>query len=111
MANIAVKDWWYRKEQDKAGCYNWTLCWEYVYGEKNKDGNYTMLATELGKQLFEIGKADRIGYILVGEKIKETAKAVQYRLKYWNLNKAGRYVTDAPVEDKWLTWIPKSVLL
>lgn len=106
---IKVKEWWYGKEQSKAQCYNWTLCWERVF--KDENGEILNVTEDLGKMLYNSGEAEYAGYALFGEKVKETEKAVQYRLKFWNLRKAGRYVTDAPVEDRWLTWIPKSVLL
>lgn len=114
---IKVKKWWYKKEQSKAQSYDWTLCWENVYAVKE---NISVIGTDdkgiffdesWGKSCFNMGKADHVGYALFGEVVKETEKAIQYRLKFWNLRKAGRYVTDAPVEDRWLTWIPKSVLL
>lgn len=114
---IKVKDWWYKKEQSKAQSYDWTLCWENVYAVKEgvsmigTDENGIFFNEDWGKSCFNMGKADHVGYALFGEPVKETDKAIAYRLKFWNLRKAGRYVTDAPVEDRWLTWIPKSVML
>ncbi len=104
---LQVVSWWYEKEQARAGRYNWTLCWERLY----KDENGNILPEALGKFLYNEGNADYAGYVLFGEVLKETDKALQCRLKFWNLKKAGRYVTDAPVESRWTTWIPKSVLL
>lgn len=106
---IKIKDWWYKQEQSKAQRYDWTLCWEYLF--KDKDGILLNIPESIGKNMYSAGEADYAGYALFGEKVRETEKAVQFRLKYWNLRKAGRYVNDAPVEDKWLTWIPKSVML
>ena len=107
MARIEVKRWWYEKEQLKAQNYDWTLCWEKVFADES--GNkYT---EKIGKDLYNAGKVDIIGFALFGDTIKETEKAVQVQLSFWNLRKAGRYVTDAPVEKRWKTWIPKSVLL
>ena len=101
---IAVKDWWYQQEQTKANKYNWVLCWGTVYENKKGTRTYDL----------ELAHSEVIGHFLVGEKVKETEKAVQVELKFWNLNKAKyyRYITDLPVEDKiWKTWVPKSVLL
>ena len=114
---IKVKDWWYKKEQSKAQSYDWTLCWEKVYAVKEgvsvigTDDNGIFFNEAWGKSCFDMGKADHVGYALFGEVVKETDKAIAYRLKFWNLRKAHRYITDAPIEDRWLTWIPKSVLL
>ena len=105
---IEVKKWWYEKEQSKAQGYNWTLCWEKVF----EDDDGKRYKEKDGERLYNLGAEVKVvGYALFGEAVKETDKSIQYRLIFWNLNKAGRYVTDAPVESKWLTWIPKSVLL
>ena len=110
MRKITVAKWWYQKEQTKAQRYNWTLCWGYVYENKKAK-------SEKFKRMF-LDHSDeptfgyeQIGYYVVGEKLKETEKAVQFELAFWNLNRVGRYVTDAPVETRWKTWVPKSVLL
>ena len=103
-----VASWWYQKEQTKAQCFNWTLCWEKVFIDPETEVTYTEIA---GKDLYDAGKLDIAGYALFGEKVRETEKAIQVILSFWNLNKAGRYVTDAPVEKRWKTWIPKSVLI
>lgn len=110
---IKVKKWWYEKEQTKAQSYNWTLCWENLFKMVNENGELVgdFLSETAGKMLYDAGNAEKVGYVLFGEPVKETEKAIQYTLKFWNLNKAGHYVTDAPVESKWKTWIPKSVLL
>lgn len=105
---IFVKEWWYQKEQTKAQHYNWTLCWEKAYederGNRISERMCEVLESKGEQPLF-------IGYSLCGNIIKETEKAVQYELAFWNLNRAGRYVNDAPVETRWKTWVPKSVLL
>lgn len=104
---IEVKTWWYEQEQTKAGRYNWTLCWERVY----EDENGQRYNEKRGKDLYDAGKADECGFALFGNKLKETEKAIQMELSFWNLRKAGRYVTDAPVETRWKTWVSKSVIL
>lgn len=91
---VIVKAWWYRNEQTKAGSYDWTLVWSPVFDEE-KDPMHE--------------KA--VAYILQGEEVRETEKAKNFTLDFWNLRKAGRYVTDAPMERRWKTWIPKSVIL
>lgn len=110
---INVASWWYKKEQTKAQGYNWTLCWEHVYKRVDENGELVgeLLTEAQGKWLYEAGKADEVGFALFGDKLKETDKAIQMELSFWNLRKAGRYVTDAPVEKRWKTWVPKSVLL
>lgn len=110
---IEVKEWWYEKEQTSAGRYNWTLCWESLFQMMDEDGNPVgeRLNERRGKMLYEAGTAKRVGYVLFGDKLRETDKAIQVQLSFWNLNRAGRYVNDAPVEKRWKTWIPKSVLL
>lgn len=92
---FVVKTWWYEKEQSKAGMYDFTLVWNAVYDEE---------ADPLHAE-------KPIGYLLQGEEVKETEKAKNFTLDFWNLRKAGRYATDAPIEHRWKTWIPKSVLL
>ena len=107
-----VKDWWYEQEQTKAGKYNWTLCWGRVYEQEDEEGNKKRIPEIHAKYLIDKGEdVKEVGYYLCGDKVRETEKAIQVILSYWNLNKAGRYVTDAPVEKKWKTWIPKSVLI
>lgn len=107
---ILVTDWWYKNEQAKAQKYNWTLCWEHLF--KDENGDLILDKSEAYcKHLYNACKAEYAGFALFGEKIKETEKAVQYRLKVWNIRKAGRYITDAPVECRWVSWIPKSVML
>ena len=87
--NIEVKRWVYMDMQEKAQRYNRTLLWEAV--------NDTL----------QYAKSFRVS----GHKIAETEKAVQFDLYFWNLRKAGRYVTDAPVEGGWKVWIPKSAII
>lgn len=103
-----VTGWWYIKEQTKAQKFNWTLVWEKVFIDPETKTKYP---EAIGKNLYNAGKLDIAGYALFGEKVRETEKAIQVTLSFWNLNKAGRYVTDSPIETKWKTWIPKSVLI
>ena len=104
---INVKKWYFENEQCKAQRYNFTLCWEKLYiDDKNN------LIPELwGNNLYNMGKVEFKGYVFFGEKIRETEKAVFFNLKYWNLNKAGRDITHAPIEKTWKAWIPKSAIL
>ena len=105
---IRVKKWWYEQEQSKAQKYNWTLCWESVY----KDANGIIYSeTKQAKDDYNRGLLDRVGFALFGNQLKETDRAVYMELSFWNLRRAGRYITDAPVETRWKTWIPKSVLI
>ena len=105
---IIVPEWFYMKEQDKAGRYGYTLLWRRVYKYHG-----VSISVEFGNSLVESGdeEVEKIGYCFFGEKLSETEKAVQFSLSYWNLRKAGRYITDAPVEHGWKMWIPKSVIL
>ena len=107
-----VKDWWYQQEQNKAQRYNWTLCWGKVYERETEDGEKKRVSETHGQYLMDKGeKVEVVGYYLCGDKVRETEKAIEVVLSFWNLRKAGRYVTDAPVEKRWKTWIPKSVLI
>ena len=107
-----VKDWWYQQEQTKAQKYDWTLCWGKVFEHEDEEGNKKRVSEKYGEYLLDKGeKVEVVGYYLLGEQIKETEKAIQVVLSFWNLKKAGRYVTDAPVEKRWKTWIPKSVMI
>lgn len=86
---ITVKTWFYENEQNKAGKYNFTLVWKANYNEYD----------------------EKVSNNFYGKIVKETEKAIQCELLYWNLNRAERYITDAPMVTGWKTWIPKSVIL
>ena len=100
---IKVKSWFYQQEQSKAGKYNFTLKWDTLIVNTGKVNPETCT------------KWKEIGNCFYGKVIKETEKAIQVELFYWNLNKGRhyRYLTDLPLEKekRWKTWIPKSVLL
>lgn len=91
MKTILVKKWIYQDLQTKAGKYNFTLVWEKCEAE-------TM------NLLFDINEE---AFFLYGNIEKETEKAIMFSLDYWNLNKAGRYITDAPRCNGFKVWIPK----
>ena len=105
---INVKKWWFENEQTKAGKYDWTLCWEYVY--KDADG-IIYSETQKAKDDYNRGLLDIVGRAIFGKQLGETEKAIYMELSFWNLRKAGRYINDAPVETRWKTWIPKSVII
>lgn len=107
IMKIRVKKWWYEQEQTKAQKYDWTLCWENIY--KDKEGKIYSESRQAQNE-YEMGLLDKVGFALYGNQLRETEKAVFMELSFWNLRKAGRYVNDAPVETRWKTWIPKSVL-
>lgn len=95
MARIAVKTWWYKKEQSKANGYSFTLIWDAIYDEE-KDPYHA---------------EEPIGYLIQGEEVRETEKAKNFTLDFWNLRKGGRDISTVPIERRWKTWIPKSVIL
>ena len=91
-----VKKWFYQKEQEKAGKYNFTLYWDTIISYNP-----------------ETEQEEEIGNCFVGDIVKETEKAVQVDLWFYNLNDSWkyRYITDLPINEKrWRTWIPKSVM-
>lgn len=91
-----VKEWFYQKEQEKARKYNFTLYWDTIV-----------------KWNPEKGKDEEIGCCFVGDIIRETEKAIQVELWFYNLNESWKYklLNDLPVSEKrWKTWIPKSVM-
>ena len=93
---IKVKSWFYKQEQAKANKYNFTLYWDTIV-----------------KQNPETREEEEIGYCFVGDIVRETEKAVQVELWFYNLNDSWkyRYITDLPINEKrWKTWIPKSVI-
>ena len=94
--SILVKEWFYKDVQIKAQKYNWTLVWERAEAEV-----VNLLYPNVNEDCF----------FLVGKKIKETEKAIEFSLDYWDLNKSGRYVTDAPKKNGFKCWIPKSVIV
>ena len=92
---IIVKQWIYTEAQAKAQKYGFTLVWDCIYQADESNSSWNP------KDLF----------CLYGEPVRETEKAVLYELDYWNLNRAGRYVTDAPRCTGFKVWIPKSAIL
>ena len=109
MTHITMKAWIYRDAQTRAQKYNWTLVWDA-----------TCINRESGRLLYDTNIADIDGtswgknyeqaYTLYGEIARETEKAVLLECDYWNLNRAGRYVTDAPRCKGFKVWIPKSAI-
>lgn len=92
---IAVKTWWYKKEQMKAMQYRYTLVWDKIFDEE-KD---------------PLHADEPIGYLIQGVEVRETEKAKNLLLDVWNRNRYHRLANDVPVESKWKTWIPKSAVL
>lgn len=111
---VTVKPWIYKEAQAKAQKYNFTLIWDNV--------KWYVGDPELAKAVRENPTEELIerimdeknfteAYTLVGDITRETEKAIMLECKYWNLNRAGRYVTDAPVCKGFKVWIPKSAVL
>lgn len=92
---IIIKKWIYEEVQTKAQRYNFTLCWAKTEAE------YAKILFDIEEDIFS----------LYGNIEKETEKAVCFSLDYWNLNKAGRCVTDAPRCNGFKVWIPKSAII
>ncbi len=84
MLQVDVKRWIYQEAQTRAQKYNWTLLWNHI---------------------------DEHVFALYGDITRETEKAVLLECKYWNLNRAGRYATDAPVCEGFKVWIPKTAIV
>ena len=90
---VTVKQWIYVDAQSKAGKYNFTLVWSHEH--------------DAGKDYWTSDDT----FNLYGTITRETEKAVLMECDYWNLNKAGRYITDAPRCKGFKVWIPKSAIL
>lgn len=97
MARIEVKQWIYIDAQAKAGQYNRTLVWDKGHIEDEAFSGWHKKDT----------------FFLYGEPVRETEKAVQYNLKYWNLSKAfrGGQLVGTDAESGWMCWIPKSAIV
>lgn len=90
-----VKQWIYVDVQTKAQKYNFTLCWELAHDEDPFGDCWDEKDT----------------FYLWGNVVRETEKATLFELDYWNLNRCGRYATDAPRCNGFKVWIPKSAIL
>ena len=93
MTAITMKQWIYADAQTKAQKYNFTLVWKAVHTE----GEHCWTKNDT--------------FNLYGEITRETEKAVLLECDYWNLNRAGRYITDAPRCKGFKVWIPKSAII
>lgn len=96
MDRIIVKDWIYEEAQVKAQKYNYTLLWNRATMCEDNE-----LASVIDDKLF----------CLFGDVERETEKAILVNCSFWNLRKAGRYVTDAPIENGFKVWLPKSAVI
>ena len=107
---ITLKAWKYREAQDKAQHYNFTLVWDEA---KQYIGDPELLKavrenpTEEIIEEFLDDKNFEEAYNLYGTVARETEKALLLECDYWNLNRAGRYVTDAPRCKGFKVWVPK----
>lgn len=85
---IYVKRWTYEQEQEKAQKYNFRLC-----GGK---GIVDVDDREQPETCYFYGKVER-----------KTEKAFFCTLLIWNLNKN----QNAPAENRWKCWIPRSAVM
>ena len=97
-----VKSWFYEKAQASARKYNFTLVWGHC---KAYTGEGKVTADDF---IHDTNWEE--AHWLYGEQARETEKAILVECDYWNLNRAGRYVTDAPRCKGFKVWIPKSVI-
>lgn len=106
---ITIRPWIYKEAQAKAHKYNFTLIWEHACYDA--DTNTVLRDMDIEDCPTLRANGWQGAFNLVGNITKETDKAVLVECLYWNLNRAGRYVTDAPVCDGFKVWIPKSAIL
>lgn len=119
-----IKKWMYEKAQASAGKYNFTLVWARMAEKEVNEKDIQMLKdcgidnekinSKLGKKYYVEDKNNAYNqniFSVYGEVINETEKAVLLSLNYWNLNKAGRYVTDAPMCKGFKVWMPKEAII
>lgn len=106
---ITVKSWLYKDAQSRAHKYNFTLIWENAcFNDKT---GAVIHDTDIEDFPTFKERGYQRAYNLVGNITKETEKAVLVECLYWNLNRAGRYVTDAPVCEGFKVWVPKTAIL
>lgn len=124
MAEFIIKKWMYEKTQNSASRYNFTVCWAHMVEKQYTEENAKFFI-DCGMDAEKANKIIGVSYYVedtsdtfdsdlfavYGTVEKETEKAVLLSLNYWNLNRAGRYITDAPLCKGFKAWMPKSAII